>query len=446
MSVLLTWLLFPEIFTRCLKLPDSISITNSALIVLLLKSLNLSFFIARRYLVKQKGTFSSFIIRLAIVATALSVTVMIVAMAVVTGFNYAVTEKLYGFEGHVHVIPYNETKSSSLNYSAPVHYDQKLIDEIKAIPHVAAVSPFIAKPVIIQSRGRMEGLALKGVNKDYRFQHGITTTGAPIDYSDTFYSKQIILSKTTADRLDVNVGDTVQLDFIESGAPRIRRVKVAGLYHSGMEEVDKYFAVCDLRLLQRINNWPADSINGYQVDLDNEIYADTVSNFIHYNLTKPPLESYTTQENFSFIFDWLKLQGLNGTILLIIMAVVAIINMGAVLLILMVDRANMVGLLKALGMSFETTRNIFLSIAGLIGATGILLGNLLGLTLCWLQQTFGILKLPEDSYYMQFVPVKIVWWHVAVIDIVTLALCVLCMWLPALYIRRIQPAKVLQFK
>ncbi len=395
---------------------------------------------------KQKGTFSSFIIRLAIAATALSVAVMIVAMAVVTGFNFAVTEKLYSFMGHVHVIPYDETRSNALNYAEPVYYDRALLGEMRKIPHVTAASPFTEWPAIIQYRGRMEGLALKGVDKDYRFLHGITTLGATIDYSDTFYSKQIILSKTTAERLNVNMGDTVQLDFIQGGLPRIRRVKVCGFYHSGMEEVDKIFGVCDMRLLQRINNWSADSINGYQVDLENEKYADTVANFIHYNLIKPPLEAYTTAENYSFIFDWLKLQGMNGTILLIIMAVVAIINMGAVLVILMVDRANMVGLLKALGMPFEATRNIFLSIAGLIGAAGILLGNALAFLLCWLQLRFGLLKLPEDAYYMQFVPIKIVWWHVAMIDVATLGLCVLCMWLPTLYIRRIQPAKVLQFK
>ncbi len=371
---------------------------------------------------------------------------MIVAMAVVTGFNYAVTEKLYSFMGHVHVIPYDETRSNALNYAEPVFYDQALLAKMRQIPHVKAASPFTQCPAIVQYRGRMEGLELKGVNKDYHFLHGITTSGAAIDYSDTFYAKQILLSKTTADRLNINAGDTVQLDFMEAGLPRIRRVKVCGFYHSGMEEVDKYFAVCDMRLLQRINNWNADSINGYQVDLDNEKYADTVANFIHYNLIKPPLEAYTTTENYSFIFDWLKLQGMNGTILLIIMAVVAIINMGAVLVILMVDRANMVGLLKALGMPFEATRNIFLSIAGLIGAAGILLGNALAFLLCWLQLTFGIMKLPEDSYYMQFVPIKIVWWHVAMIDVATLVLCVLCMWLPTLYIRRIQPARVLQFK
>ena len=407
--------------------------------------MNLSFFIARRYLIKQKGSFSSFIIRLAIVATALSVAVMIVAMAVVTGFNSAVTDKLYSFTGHVHVVPYDETNSNALNYSEPVYYNRKLEDSIKMIPHVLAVSPFVELPVIVQARGEVEGIALKGVNHDYRFAKGIDVSGKLIDYSDTFYSKQIILSQTTAERLNVNIGDTVQLNFLQNSLPRIRRVKVSGLYHTGMEEMDK-FAICDIRLLQRINNWTADSINGYQVDLDNEKHADTVAAFIHYNLINAPLEAYTTAENYSFIFDWLKLQKLNGVILLVIMAAVSIINMGAVLLILMVDRAMMIGLLKALGMPFETTRNIFLGIASLVGAVGILAGNLFALTLCWLQLTFGLLKLPEAAYYMKYVPVKIIWWHVALIDIVTLFLCVLCMWLPTLYIRRIQPAKVLQFK
>jgi lipoprotein-releasing system permease protein len=408
--------------------------------------LNLPFFIARRYLVKQKGTFSSFIIKLAIVATALSVAVMIVSIAVVTGFNTAITEKLYSFMGHVHVVRFDETRSNALLYSEPVHYNRNLADSIRMIPHVAAVSPFVERPVIVQAHGGMEGIALKGVDKDYHFLKGIKVIGQPIDYSDTFYSKQVLLSKTTADRLNVNIGDTVQLDFYENGVPRIRRVKVCGFYHSGMEEVDKNFGICDIRLLQRIINWPADSVNGYQVDITDAKYADTIASYIHYNLIYAPLEAYTTKENYSAIFDWLQLQNVNGVILLAIMAIVAIINMGAVLLILMVDRAVMIGLLKALGMPYDQTRNIFLGIAGLIGTVGILLGNVLALGLCWLQVHYGLIKLNEDVYYMRYAPIEIVWWQVAVIDVSTLALCIICMWLPALYIRRIQPAKVLQFK
>jgi len=385
-------------------------------------------------------------IRLAIVATALSVAVMIVAIAVVTGFRHAVTEKLFSFMGHVHVVRFDETKSSALNYSEPVYYSHGLADSIRKILHVTDVYPFVEKPVLVQANGNMEVLGLKGVNRDYHFMKGITTTGKWIDYSDTAYSRQIMLSKTTANLLNINAGDSVLLDFYENSELRIRKVRVCGIYHSGMEEVDKNFGVCDIRLLQRINNWPADSINGYQVDLSDNQYADTVDAYIHYNLIYAPLEAYTTVENYSSIFDWLQLISLDGVILLVIMAVVSIINMGAVLLILMVDRANMIGLLKALGMPFSQTRNIFLGIAALIGLAGILLGNAFALGLCWLQVHYGIIQLPEDVYYMHYAPIRIVWWQVGLIDAVTLVLCVFCMWLPTLYIRRIQPARVLQFK
>ncbi len=395
---------------------------------------------------KQKGTFSSFIIRLSIVATALSVAVMIVAVAVVTGFKYSVSDKLYSFTGHVHVEPFDETNSNTLTYSQPTFYNQRLVDSMKQVKHVLSVSPFAVRPVIVQAHGIIEGVTLKGVRQDYKFLSGVTSEGAPIDYSDTLYSKQIVLSRTTADRLNVNIGDTVQLYFIESGSPRVRRVKVSGLYHSGMEEVDRIFAVCDLRLLQRINNWGADSINGYELVLDDPHHADSVANFIHYNLVQAPQEAYTVKEIWNSIFDWLELQGVNSTILIAIMSIVAIINMSAVLLILMIDRARMIGLLKALGMPFAQTRNIFLGMAGLIGAAGILLGNVFAVCICWLQVRFGILRLPEDIYYMKYAPIKLIWWHVALIDMVTLSLCILCMWLPTLYIRRILPARVLQFK
>lgn len=408
--------------------------------------MNLPFFIARRYLVKQKGTFSSFIIRLAIISTAFSVGVMIVAMAVVTGFKYAIAEKLYGFMGHAQVRIFNETGSVAVGFAQPIYADTVLARRIREIPHVKGVSPYAIRPVILQARGLLEGVQLKGVNANYRFLKGITTSGRPIDYSDSSYAKELTLSRTTADRLNVSEGDTVQINFVDNGIPRIRRLRVAGFYHSGMEDLDKFYAVCDIRLIQRINNWTSDSIMGYQIDLDDPAFADTVASFIHYNLITPPVAVYTTAETYPFIFDWLNLQGVSSTILIVIMAIVAIINMGAALLILIVDRAVMIGLLKALGMPFEGTRNIFLAISGLIGIAGVVAGNVFGLGLCWLQSAYGFVKLPENSYYMRYAPIRIIWWEVALIDIATVVLCVLCMWLPALYIRRVQPARVLQFK
>lgn len=408
--------------------------------------MRLSLFIARRYMLRQKGGFSSFIIRLAMGATALSVAVMIITLAITTGFKHAVAEKLFGFMGHVQVLTYNETGAASAGYGQPIYNEPKLLAELRKIPDVEAVSPYIKTPVIIQAKGQLEGLSLKGVDGDFRFLKGITTYGQQIDYSDSTYSKDILLSKTTAEKLDVNIGDTIQLNFIDRSTPRIRRVRVCGLYHSGMEEMDKFYAVCDMRLLQRINNWGRDSINGYQLDLADADMADSIASYIHYNLIAAPLAVYTTVDSYTFIFDWLQLQGSNSTILIVIMAIVAIINLGAALLILIIDRAVMIGLLSALGMPFERTRNIFLYIAGLIGGAGIALGNVLALVLCFLQSKYGFLKLPESSYYMKYVPVQIVWWQVVLVDILTLIICVLCMWLPTLYIRRVQPARVLQFK
>ncbi len=407
--------------------------------------MNLPFFIARRYLANQKGTFSS-ITRLAIVATTLSVAVMILSLAVVTGFDATIREKLFSFNGHVHLSSFDLAKTVSIT-TAPIYKDPKLMKQMSDLPHVTQVAPFVQRPVIVQARGHMEGIQLKGVNNAYKISPQLTITGKGISYADSTYSREILLSTATAAKLDVNTGDTVQLEFFNGETlPRIRKVRISGLYHSGLDEVDKYFALCDMKLLQRINNWTTDSINAYELDLDNPAFADTVSNYIHYNLINAPLESNTTAENYPNIFDWLDFQTRNGVILLIIMTIVSVINMGAVLLILMVDRAAMIGLLKALGMTYKDTVKVFLYIGGIIGTAGIVFGNLLALGICWAQLKFGFLTLPEETYFMKYAPIKLVWWHVLATDLGSLFIFVVCMWLPALYIRTIQPAKVLQFK
>jgi len=412
---------------------------------------NLPFFIARRYLVKQKGTFSSFIIRLAIVATALSVAVMIVSVAFITGFKYRVKEELFSFLGHVHVAIYNNNPIKDVTLSS-FKEDPKMVSYIRQIPHVVQVAPYAERPVIIHSKSEMEGLELKGITRDFRFLKGISFTGNKIDYSDTSYSKQILLSEAIANKLDVSIGDTLELCFLEQGEayPRIRKVKLAGLFHTGAEEVDKEFALCDLRLLQRINQWQPNEINGYQVDLDDPEYSDTVSNQIFYQYLKPrimsQLTTYTIRDIFPNVFDWLQMTNVDAKIILIIMAIVAIINLAAVLMILIVEQARMIGLLKALGMAINNMRRLFLYYSGLIAMIGVIAGNIIALSICWLQLKTGFLQLSEDTYYMKYAPVRLYWWQIASIDAATLLVCVLCMWLPTLYIRRIRPARVLQFK
>lgn len=408
---------------------------------------NLGFFIARRFLSRQKGAFSAFIIRLAIVATALSVATMIVAVAVITGFQGAIREKLFSFWGQVHITPYNPNPSS-LATPKPLQLSNRLVQQVSALPHVVQVSPFVLSPVILKAPDEMEGIQLKGVAPGFHFSSAIRFSGAPINYSDTAYSREIILSETSASRLRVKTGDTLQLYFLEPGAtlPRIRKVRVAGLYHTGMEDIYRNFGICDLRLLQRMNGWSATQVNGYQVDVDQERLIEPTAQLIFDRYLEAGTTTVTIRDIYSNVFDWLRLQNMNVQLLLAIMAIIAVINLSSALLILMVDRARSIGVLQALGFSPSALQAVFVQLASFTGLVGVCAGTLLALVLCLLQQKTGFITLPEDNYYMRQVPVQLVWWHIALIDVATVLICLLGMWLPALYIRRIQPAKVLQFK
>lgn len=371
---------------------------------------------------------------------------MILAVAFITGFKYQVRQKIFSFWGHVLVTNYS-VNASSLITTEPIRYDEHLVSGIRHLAHVQQVAPFIVHTGILHANGSMEGIKLKGVNKDFDVSGKIDLKGSPIHFPDTDYANEIILSQTTAGKLNVHVHDALQLYFIEPGSPpRIRKVTVAGIYHTGMEEIDKEYALCDIRLLQRINNWQPDEINGYQVDLSAVRYMDTTAGIIFDKMIDAPLYAYTMKEIYSNIFDWLQLLDKNAQIALIIMAIVAIINLTATIIILIMEQTRLIGLLKAMGMSLDKTMQLFLYHAAIIAGTGIIAGNILAFGIYYLQQRTGFLKMDETTYYMKQVPVRIDGWQIAAIDLATLLICVLCMSLPALYIRRIQPARVLQFK
>lgn len=381
------------------------------------------------------------------VATALSVAVMIVAVAVITGFQGAIREKLFSFWGEVHIAPHNPNPSNLIT-PEPMTMSRGLETKVQRLPQVQQVAPYVVRPAIIRAGGDMEGIQLKGVNDRFLFRPSIRFSGRRIDYTDTGYSKDIILSEATAARLKLKAGSEVYLYFLEPGAdlPRIRKATIAGLYHTGMEDIDRSFGICDIRLLQRINNWAPGQVNAYQVDLKDEKYAIPVADEIFRSYLQPPLATTTIREIYPNVFDWLSLQNVNVWLLLTIMAIIAIINLASALLILMVDRARTVGLLQALGLPVSTLQSVFVQLAALTGVVGVAAGTLLAVGLCLVQQRTGFMTLPEDTYYMHQVPVKLVWWKIVAVDAATIVICLLCMWLPALYIRRIQPARALRFK
>ena len=419
---------------------------RKAFALLLTSILNLPFFIARRYMLRQKGRFSAFIIRLAIVATALSVAAMIIALALIVGFKKQISRNIYNYWGHVHVTLYSSGYTSIIA-PEPMRLDKRTEQSIKNLPEVVSMSPYAIRPAIINANQLMEGIQLKGVDNTYDFG---SVLSHEIDFSDTAYSKEVVLSKTTMDRLKLEPGDEMLLYFMDANStfPRIRKATVAGTYHTGMEDIDAHYAICDIRMLQRINLWNKDQVNGYQLTLTDPKHARETADHLFENILprQTQLVASTMDDIFPGIFDWLKLLDTNGVVVIVIMSIVAIINLIAALLILIVNHARMVGLLKALGMPEGKMRQIFLYHASLIGIAGVVAGNILAVGLCFFQQQTGFFKLSETGYSMQYVPVHITWWHPVAISICTMLLCILCMWLPTLYIRRVQPAKVLQFK
>jgi lipoprotein-releasing system permease protein len=274
------------------------------------------------------------------------------AVAILTGFKVEIREKLYSFWGHVQVQPYLDNNSNSVISPEAIIRDAELEKHIKTTNHVSSYAAFVVRPAIMNANGMIEGLALKGVASDYKLPKSIELSGKALDYSDTSYSKDILLSEVVADRMNVHVGDAVQLNFPEPDVtiPRTRKLIVSGIYHTGMEEIDKKYALCDMRLLQRMNNWQANQINGYQITLDDESLSDSIANQLYRAYIKPPSTTYTMNELFPNLFDWLRLTSVESMVLICIMAVVAIINLAAALLILIVEQARLVGLLKAQGM------------------------------------------------------------------------------------------------
>ena len=409
--------------------------------------MNVPFFIARRNLLRKQGGFSAFIIRLAIIATALSVATMIITVAFVNGFKHEIREKLFSFWGHVHITPFTPNASTIITPD-PIKMNKQLEAQVAKMPHVTDISPFAVRPAIIHTGELMEGVQLKGISAEYRFPASIKLSGDRINYSDTAYAKEVVLSERMAARLKLDVGDDIQIYFLEPGSifPRIRKVKMAGMFHTGMDEVDKDYGICDLRLLQRINNWQPDDINGYQVTLDNASVSDTVSMQIFDRYLEAPLTTHTMAEIFPNIYDWLELQDVNARIIIIIMAIVAVMNLAVALLILIVEQARMVAVLRTQGMTHGAIQLVLLYYAALIAFAGIIAGNLVAIGICMLQEQTGFLQLSESSYYVRQVPVKLTLWQPLFINSGTLILCVIWMWLPSLYIRRMQPARILQFK
>jgi lipoprotein-releasing system permease protein len=409
--------------------------------------MNTPAFIARRIAFNRERSFSRFIIRLAIAATVISVGAMLMTLAFTNGFQFAISQKVFNLWGHIRVQHYSASRAN-IAEEEPMEKNDTVLRMLRSDPAIRTIQAFATKYAVVHSTEGIDYVQLKGVEKEYDFNNlrDFLKAGRWPRFPDSGYSNEIVLSQTAANELKIKVGDRILIYFIQpDGPPRVRPMIVSGLYKTGIEDYDKLIAIGDLRLIQRLNGWKPDQIGGYELFINDYHRSDEVNRAIFDQLPKD-WGSRTTEEIYPGIFDWLNLQNITIIIVLIIMIVVATLNLVTCLIILVLERTPMIGVLKAVGTANSSIQSIFLYQGCIITVIGIALGNVFGLLVLWLQDRYGFITLPEDAYFISKAIVKLEWWHVVLVNAGTFLICFLVLLIPTLIIRRMQPARAIQFR
>jgi lipoprotein-releasing system permease protein len=410
--------------------------------------LNVALYIARKITFNHEKTFSRFIIRLAIVATAVSVMSMIVTLAFVNGFQQTIAQKVFSFWGHIRVQHY-EVDKALVAEETPIIRNDTVEYILHHQPGIEQVQVFATKSAVLAYHREIEGTLFKGVDAHYDSMRlkPYLLQGRWLHWQDSSYAKEIIISTNIAHKLNIQLGDTLRIFFIstDGSGNTYRKLKVVGLYKTGIEEYDKLFAIGDIRLIQLINNWPANAIGGYEVFVQHYKDMDAINAALNQQL--PNIwSSKTIRDVYPNIFDWLNIQDVNRNVIFIVMSVVAIINLITCLLILVLERTRMIGILKAIGANDKLIQKIFLLYAWFIAGFGIGIGLIAGLGICWLQQYTGFIKLDESNYYVSVAPVHIIGWQVVLVCVATALITLLALMIPTALVRKIQPVKAITFR
>ncbi|MDP4281518.1 MAG: FtsX-like permease family protein [Bacteroidota bacterium] len=370
-------------------------------------------------------------------------TVMFVSIAILTGFQQQIRDKVVGFGAHILITQYDE--NSSLE-PRPVSIHQPFYPGIEKTPGIRHIQVFATKAGIIKSQGQIQGAILKGIGKDYdwSFFKNRIVYGKILQLPDTGKSNDVLISKVLASMMNLKTGDDLRMYFINGDHTMGRKFHICGIYETGMDDFDKVYIICDIRHIQKLSNWKADEVGGFEVLINNFKDLDHLGKLV-YQQAGYSMNARTIRQMYPQIFDWLDLQDVNVVIILVLMIIVTGITMISTLLILILERTNTIGILKALGMKNTGIRRVFLYNAVYIVGLGLLWGNLIGLALCLIQQKFGIVTLPQESYYVSVVPINLDLWNIILLNLGTLAACMAMLIVPSYIITRVSPVKAIRF-
>ena len=382
--------------------------------------MNISFFIARRLIGKNEYRFSRPVIRIAIAAVSLSLTIMLLSLAIVKGFQKEITDKVIGFNSHIQVSNFlngNSYESTILKQRDSL---KLLISDIKGIKHIQS---FATKAGIIKTDNEIQGVVLKGLTTDFdtTFIKKILIKGKIPTFRKLKKSNEILISQTIAKKLNLNIGDVFQMYFIQKPV-RVRLFEISGIYDSGVSEFDEILVIGDITQIQKLNKWGSDDIGGLEILINDLDQLESINKKV-YNKIGFDLNTRTVIDNNPQLFDWLELQNMNVKVILILMLIVGAINMIVALFILIIERSQLIGILKALGSKNWEIRKIFIYHSLYLILIGMFWGNLLALTLCWIQKQFNIIELDRSTYYMSYVPIDISLINILSLNLGTFILC-----------------------
>ncbi len=403
----------------------------------------------------QKKSIAAPVVKIAVGSIVLGTAVMILTISIVTGFKNEVKSKAVGFSGDVTINAYTNNNSFE---QEPISVQAPFLTDLKANKEIKHIQPYATKNAIIKTTDENQGIIIKGVDTsyDWDFIKQYLLQGTVPVYTDSVTSDKILISKTMAQKLNARVGDKLLTFFVSRKQTddssqsfgyeeRVRKFIVSGIYQTGFADIDANIVFAHLKQIQRLNYWGSDQAGGFEIELHDYNTIDQQTELINETVGQN-VEAKSVKQIYPTLFSWLSLLDSNAFIIITLMIAVAVINMISALLILILERSNTIGLLKSIGADNNLVQKIFLYQSFRMLFKGVLIGDVVGITICLLQQHFKFVKLPAESYYVSYVPVELHVNQILFVNLITIGSCLVMMLLPVLVISKINPVKTLRFK